>query len=65
MYVPLFLRDGIQRVIANSKNFFEVEILNDLKKYIPRDAIVVDIGANIGNHTVFFQKSPMQKSIFF
>lgn len=35
-------------------NFFELEILNALDKYIPENAVILDIGANIGNHSVYW-----------
>jgi FkbM family methyltransferase len=38
-----------------SKNFFEYEILSFLKEnYIKSNSVILDIGANIGNHSIFF-----------
>lgn len=35
-------------------HFYEIEELEYLKTVIPPKSIVVDIGANIGNHSIFF-----------
>jgi FkbM family methyltransferase len=35
---------------------YESEELDLLAKHVPRDARILDIGANIGNHMVFFEK---------
>lgn len=37
-------------------SFYEEEDLRLLKKYLPKGAVIADIGANIGNHTIFFEK---------
>ena len=54
MYCPLYPWDVIQRTIVNTSNFFERDILYSLLKYLPKNATVLDVGANIGNHSVFF-----------
>jgi FkbM family methyltransferase len=45
-------RDPIQRKHRNGE-FYEQEELNMLKALFPVDGIFVDIGSNIGNHTIF------------
>lgn len=54
MYCPLYPWDVIQRTIVNTANFFEKDILVELLKYLPEKPTILDIGANIGNHSVFF-----------
>ena len=54
MYCPLYPWDVIQRTIVNTSKFFEQDILYTLLKYLPKNATILDIGANIGNHSVFF-----------
>ena len=53
-YVPYYPIDFIQRHIVNTNTFFEEDILSDLNKYIPDNAVILDIGANIGNHTLYW-----------
>lgn len=64
MYVPLFCEDGIQRIIANSETFFEEDILEDLSRFISADTVVMDVGANIGNHSVFFGRVCGAKKVY-
>lgn len=47
--------DIIQRTLL-AGSFYEIEELEYLKSIIPPHSNVLDIGANIGNHTVFFSK---------
>ena len=53
--------DHIQKTITHSSNFYEPEMLGDMKARVlgldaPANAMALDIGANIGNHTVFLGK---------
>ncbi len=46
--------DLISAAIRHAKNFYEADVLGKCREiHIPGTAIV-DVGANIGNHTVFF-----------
>jgi len=40
----------------NVGEFYEPEELNLIARHVPRNARILDIGANIGNHTVWFEK---------
>lgn len=44
----------IQNTIFYNENYFEIETLERIKKYIKKGMRVIDIGANIGNHTLYF-----------
>jgi protein O-GlcNAc transferase len=48
--------DLIYRKIAKRRTFYELDLLLHLAGCGPRRGIAVDIGANIGNHTIFFSK---------
>lgn len=48
--------DFIQRSIYYLKTFYEVDMLEHIKKTDLNGKVIVDVGANIGNHTVFFSK---------
>ncbi len=53
--------DHIQKTIALSSNFYEPEMLGDMQARLralnaPENAMALDVGANIGNHTVYFGK---------
>lgn len=47
-------RDHIQNILRASKKFYELEMLEDIAKRSNRGEVIVDVGANIGNHSVFF-----------
>lgn len=48
--------DDLGRHIKRENSFYEKEILDDIRQYIKPGGLVIDVGANIGNHTVFFSK---------
>ena len=57
MYLPHYEVDYIQQFIAKWADFYEAEDLEYLRNVYLRDGnVILDIGANIGNHTVFFSK---------
>ena len=64
-YLPDFRKEAIQHGIAITQDFFEIDVLSDLRKnYIKDKAVILDIGANIGNHTVFFAKVCNAKKVY-
>lgn len=55
--ISMFLpnrQDHIQKVIAQGKMFYEDEMLEDIRLRVKPGQWAIDVGANIGNHTVFF-----------
>lgn len=54
MYLPQGAAEHIQRHILLASTFFEMRLLQRVRQWIPPGSVVVDAGANIGNHTVFF-----------
>ncbi|MCL1786311.1 MAG: FkbM family methyltransferase [Alphaproteobacteria bacterium] len=53
-YAPLYPWDCIQREVVDTGRFVDQDILEELRQYIPKNATILDIGANVGNHTLFF-----------
>ena len=47
-------QDHIFRVLRETGGFYEPELLGALQGLLAPGDVVVDVGANIGNHTVFF-----------
>src|SRR5690606_30707863 len=49
-------KDFIQKTILNNKKFYEDAMLMDAASVISPGDLCIDVGANIGNHTVFLAK---------
>jgi len=62
-YVPNAPRDDIQGTQLSAR-FYEEEILLKLDKYLNENSVVLDIGANVGNHTVYWGKISKVNKIF-
>lgn len=64
IYLPYYKTDLIQKEIARTRDFFEHDILNTISKKSFNgnpQGIFLDIGSNIGNHTLFmFQNNLIQ-----
>jgi len=54
MYLPHADVDFIQAHVASRKSFYEAGPLHQVARYITPDSVVLDAGANIGNHMLFF-----------
>ena len=69
-YLPYVYMDSIQKTIFLSDDYYEIENIKkviefkDVKKKI-QNGYCLDIGANIGNHTLFFAKELGAKVISF
>jgi FkbM family methyltransferase len=63
-YVPMYPADRIQCDLVEQRRFFEQDILDDLSRYIPDAAVIVDVGANIGNHSIYWAKIHNAKRVY-
>jgi FkbM family methyltransferase len=54
-YLPN-LNDHIQKLIYYNRNFYEEAMLKDIKERLNPGSFIIDVGANVGNHTVYFAK---------
>lgn len=55
-YLPLILTDSLQQSILDNGFFYESSLLTKVKDFIPENAIIIDAGGNIGNHSIYFSK---------
>lgn len=46
--------DNIFRYLGSTGTFYEIEILEYIKRLNIKPGVYVDVGAHIGNHTIFF-----------
>ena len=70
-FLPYYKKDFIQKQIIQNRNFYEFDYLNHVcslyNNIVEREinnGLVLDIGANIGNHTIFFLKVKKAQEIF-
>lgn len=55
-FIPDALDDRIQSLILETGQFFEAHNLRAVKDMIKPGSTVIDVGSNIGNHSIFFAK---------
>jgi FkbM family methyltransferase len=48
-----FIKDPVQRILRKGR-FYEEEDLRELAKFLPARPRILDVGANVGNHALFF-----------
>lgn len=54
--INLHKNELVSSVIINSNNFFEINFLEFVKNNFNKQKTILDIGANIGNHSLFFSE---------
>lgn len=59
-----YKNDYIINKIKEKKAYYELEVLKKFDKYIPHGSVIYDLGANIGNHTVYFYKYTNPQKIY-
>ena len=63
-YLPDYPTDCIQSCIANGNDYWDTHALYIIDKYIPDDAVILDIGANIGSHSLYWTLERDAKKIY-
>lgn len=53
IYLTSPSHDYIQKTIAESGKPYELPMLEDMRRRVSRESIVIDVGANVGNHTFY------------
>lgn len=53
-YLPNLPQDTLQRHVWQWRQFFEEGQIDIACHYLPKKAVIIDIGANIGNHTMYW-----------
>lgn len=65
IFLPYQDTDYIQKKIANEKRPYELEMLVDIAARAERGDLILDIGANIGNHTLYLAATKGAKVVAF
>ena len=53
-YVPNYPMDAIQREIIDRREFYEINQLHKVDGLLPEHPVILDVGANIGSHTLYW-----------
>lgn len=64
MFLPQKNKDLIQSCIYSSKDYWDTTNLSKIDKRLKPDAVILDVGANIGNHTLYWANERQAKKIF-
>ncbi len=51
-----FDNDYIFSTIKNTDNFYEIEVLDNWNQYFDDVQVILDVGANIGNHSIYWSQ---------
>ena len=63
-YVPNYPVEKIQTKIVDRKKFYKQKKLQELDEFIPNNALILDVGANIGNETLYWLLQSPKKARF-
>jgi len=63
-YLPMYPIDLIQKTIVATKDFWEKSSLLQIDEYIKPNFVIADIGANIGNHSIYWGSKKEVKHIY-
>ena len=53
-YVPNYPDDVIQRIMVDNESYWDMQTLCVIDRYLPENAVICDIGANIGSHSIYW-----------
>lgn len=62
-FVPDGWLDAVQRIVMLNRTFYEAALLDMLRQRVAPGSVIVDAGANVGNHTVYFAKLCHAKAV--
>lgn len=63
-YLPNYPVDCISQCIVAGNDYWDKKALVMIDKYLSDDAVVLDIGANIGSHTVYWALERNAKKVY-
>lgn len=54
MPLTVYLYEAVSEAIRQAGDFYEAELLDELRERFPTQRTIVDVGANIGNHAAYW-----------
>ena len=64
MYIPNYPQDVIQRLIVEQNIYWDMETLVKLDKYLDEGAVICNVGAYIGSHSLYWALERNAKKIY-
>lgn len=64
IYLPFFYVDHIQKQIYEHKNFYEINTLGFIKDNFSNISNIVEVGANIGNHMLYYCSQLQAQTVY-
>ena len=56
--------DSIQFCMRNERIYWDLSALHLINKYLPDNSTILDIGANIGSHSIYWAKERCAKKVY-
>lgn len=63
-FLPNAKEDCIQSIIASTKDYWDMQAHRIIDKYLKENSVILDIGANIGSHTLYWAIEKKAKKIY-
>ena len=63
-FLPYYPMDLIQRWIVDNQNYWYIYDLNIIDKWLPKNPVIIDIGANIGSYSLYWSIEKDAKKIY-
>ena len=54
--IEIYADEHISNIIKNTNSFYEIKFLEYISQNYNKHNTIIDIGANIGNHSLFFSE---------
>ena len=64
LHVPNYPMDIIQKIIVDNSIYWDMQSLVVMDRYLPDNAVICDIGANIGSHSVYWGVERNAKKVY-
>ena len=63
-YVPNYAVEKMQTKIVDKNKFYKQKKLQELDEFLPHNAVIIDVGANIGNETLYWMLQSPKRAKF-
>ncbi len=61
-YLPNMPYDFVSKEIVSNSDYYEIDELRKVDKYLQENGVFLDVGANVGNHTLYWSLDSSKKA---